>query len=174
MHWRRQPATQLVFLHDLCKQPSTLVFYIALCSYWSDIHFWFAHRLMHPWWHGKKSRTIDPGHFLYKHYHSVHHKSYNPGPWSGLSMHPVEHFFYFTRSLPFFLLPLPHCFFYFINVRAMLGPAAGHTGFGAMGGSYFHYLHHAHLNWNFGTSRVPIHSSLTLSYPNPNYNLAAT
>jgi len=69
-------------------------------------------------------------------------------------MHPVEHLIYFTRSVPFFLLPLPHCFFYFINTRAMLGPAAGHTGFGSMGGSYFHYLHHAHLNWNFGTSRV--------------------
>ena len=27
--------------------------------------------------------------------HSLHHKSYNPGPWSGLSMHPVEHLLYY-------------------------------------------------------------------------------
>jgi hypothetical protein len=27
---------------------------------------------------------------IYKYVHSLHHKSYNPGPWSGLSMHPIE------------------------------------------------------------------------------------
>ena len=32
---------------------------------------------------------------IYKHVHSLHHRSYNPGPWSGLSMHPVEHLFYY-------------------------------------------------------------------------------
>ncbi len=31
-----------------------------------------------------------------RHFHSLHHKSYNPGPWSGLSMHPVEHLLYYT------------------------------------------------------------------------------
>lgn len=31
--------------------------------------------------------------------HSVHHKSYNPGPFSGLAMHPVEHLLYYTCTL---------------------------------------------------------------------------
>lgn len=28
-----------------------------------------------------------------------HHESYNPDPWSGLSMHPVEHLIYFSAAL---------------------------------------------------------------------------
>ena len=47
----------------------------------------------------------DIGAFLYRHVHSFHHKSYNPGPWSSLSMHPVEHCFYF--SLTFIILAMP-------------------------------------------------------------------
>ena len=34
---------------------------------------------------------------------SLHHKSYNPGPWSGLSMHPIEHLMYYSCA---WLLPL--------------------------------------------------------------------
>ena len=29
--------------------------------------------------------------FLYKPMHSLHHRNINVGPWSELSMHPVEH-----------------------------------------------------------------------------------
>jgi sterol desaturase/sphingolipid hydroxylase (fatty acid hydroxylase superfamily) len=36
----------------------------------------------------------DVGRFLYKHVHSLHHKSYNPTAFSGTSMHPVEAFMY--------------------------------------------------------------------------------
>ena len=48
----------------------------------------------------------DPGKLLYKWVHSVHHKSYNPGPWSGLAMHPVEHALYFTRAFVCLFIPL--------------------------------------------------------------------
>ena len=37
-------------------------------------HFWLIHRVMHPW----KTKTVpDVGKFLYRHVHSVHHKSIN-------------------------------------------------------------------------------------------------
>ena len=55
-------------------------------------------------------------------------------------MHPIEHLIYFTRALPFLWCPP---IYLFVNLRAMIGPAPGHHGFGDLGGSYFHYLHHA-------------------------------
>ena len=43
--------------------------------------------------------------------HKLHHKSMNPGPWSGLSMHPIEHFLYYSCAwLPALFMPLhPVC-----------------------------------------------------------------
>ena len=41
-----------------------------------EFHFFMVHKLLH----------YQP---LYRWFHATHHKSYNPGPWSGLSMHPV-------------------------------------------------------------------------------------
>lgn len=53
---------------------------------------------MHPW--GWKLPIIgDFGQFLYSKVHSLHHKSYNTGPWSGLCMHPVEHICYYSVTL---------------------------------------------------------------------------
>ena len=50
---------------------------------WREVHFYAIHRLIH--W--------PP---LYQAVHSLHHRNTNPGPWSGLSMHPVEHLLYFS------------------------------------------------------------------------------
>ncbi len=75
------------------------------------------------------------------------------GPWSGMSMHPVEHLLYFS-------VVIPHMFVYghpihlFFNAQHTgLTPAGGHHGFdGCEGpgptkysGSYFHYLHHRYF-----------------------------
>jgi hypothetical protein len=43
----------------------------------SDAHFWVVHRAMHI-----------PA--VYSVVHRLHHLSRNPGPWSGMSMHPIE------------------------------------------------------------------------------------
>ena len=37
-------------------------------------HFWLIHRMIHPW---KIKGIPDGGKFLYKHVHSLHHKSVN-------------------------------------------------------------------------------------------------
>jgi sterol desaturase/sphingolipid hydroxylase (fatty acid hydroxylase superfamily) len=121
-----------------------------LAAFWSDLHFYFAHRVLHPWGVGG---SLDPGKFLYKHVHSLHHKSYNPGPWSGLAMHPIEHIVYFSRILwPLhFALTVHPVLVLYTNVRAMLGPAPGHHGHKENYGSQMHYLHHAHFDCNYGT-----------------------
>ena len=53
-----------------------------------EVHFYFTHRLTH--WRP-----------LYRSAHYLHHKNVNIGPWSGLSMHPIEHVIYFTSVLIF-------------------------------------------------------------------------
>ena len=92
--------------------------------------------------------------------HSLHHKSDNPGPWSGLAMHPIEHIFYFSRILwPIHFMVTAHThplLVLFTNVRCMLGPAPGHHGHEELYGSRFHYLHHAHYNCNYGDTVVPL------------------
>ena len=114
---------------------------------------------MHPWWHIKNGlRHGDIGAFLYRHVHSLHHKSYNPGPWSGLAMHPVEHTFYFSCALLPLVFKLHPVCLLFNLLHAAVSPMAGHDGInGELGGGGFgHYLHHAHYEVNYGTVKVPL------------------
>ena len=117
---------------------------------WADFHFYFAHRMMHPFF-SASHKGFDPGRLLYKHAHYLHHKSHNPGPWSGMAMHPIEHLLYFSRALLPLLIPIHPVVFLFINTRAMLGPAPGHHGYEDYGGSRFHNMHHATSSCNYGT-----------------------
>ena len=79
--------------------PCWSVFFIAFGCLYQDFNFYWVHRYIHRWgWPEKTFPWCDPGRFLYKWVHSYHHKSFNPGPWSGLAMHPVEHLLYFSRS----------------------------------------------------------------------------
>ena len=74
-------------------------------------------------------------------------------------MHPVELTLYFSCTLlPFFDLFSLHPFhFYFNLVHAELSPIAGHDGHdNPGGGSFFHYLHHAHFECSYGTPMVPL------------------
>ena len=41
----------------------------------------------------------DVGKFLYRHVHSLHHKSYNPTAFSGTSMHVVEATLYYSAGI---------------------------------------------------------------------------
>jgi len=82
--------------------------------------------------------------------HSLHHKSYNPGVWSGFAMHPFEQATYLMRAgLPLFFAHHPIHYLYML-IRAMLSPVTGHHGFSEPGGSLSHYIHHAKFNCNYG------------------------
>ena len=102
----------------------------------------------------------DVGRFLYKHVHSLHHKSYNPTAFSGTSMHPVESALYFSAALiPVALGAAVHpavvlgCI-----VDCAVGAWLGHDGFPwpAGSGDYFHQLHHQYFECNYGAMHVPI------------------
>jgi sterol desaturase/sphingolipid hydroxylase (fatty acid hydroxylase superfamily) len=82
---------------------------------------------MHKW---NTKRIPDVGAWLYRHVHSLHHKSKNPTSWSGISMHPVEGALYYTAAL------IPVCFgacpltFWFCKMDLTVGALIGHDGFG--------------------------------------------
>ena len=129
--WRGSPVYCAVLM-------LVLVFFHA-------IHFYVFHRLLH----------VKP---LYRAVHYLHHQNVNPGPWSGLAMHPAEHLLYFSGALLLWVVPAtPLHVLYFVTLVA-LAPAEGHCGFGRviLGGStfttdnYYHYLHHKFFRVNFG------------------------
>lgn len=133
-----------------------LIYFVAmvlLVHLWRDLHFYVIHRLIH----------VKP---LYAIAHKVHHKNINPGPWSGLAMHPIEHVFYFSCALLYLLFPFHPAFVVVTLVHAGLSPAPGHAGFervkvGKDGksfdvDSYAHYLHHKHFECNYADGILPL------------------
>jgi len=109
-------------------------FFLAV---WGDLHFYFQHRMLH----------VVPS--LYKNVHKVHHKSHNPNPWSGLSMHPVEHFIYFSVLAIHLVVPSPYWIARLFKFGLMLGPVPGHLGAFV---DEHHYLHHTWFSFNYGSS----------------------
>jgi len=117
-------------------------------------HFYSMHRVMHPW---RSSYLPDMGKFLYKHVHSLHHKSHNPTSWSGTSMHPVESFLYYSvciiPALAGFHPLIPLAFI----VDAGLAAWTSHDGFTWPGtGNPFHMLHHSAFDCNYGNEQIPL------------------
>jgi sterol desaturase/sphingolipid hydroxylase (fatty acid hydroxylase superfamily) len=125
--------------------PIWFVAFGLLMSGIHEFHFYWVHRLIHV-----------P--ILYKYIHSVHHQSINASPWSSLSMHPIEHFLYWSGSLIHLVIPShPLLFLYHLNVTGT-GAVVGHIGFDklevgenkAIGThAYAHYLHHKFFRVNY-------------------------
>ncbi len=134
------------------EHPLGFIALFFLVPFIHEVGFYFAHRLLHfP--------------VLYEFAHKLHHRNINPGPWSGLSMHPVEHVIYFATILLFFFIPSHPI--HMINLASRLGvaPAQGHTGFDrlALGDTatmdvsyYAHYLHHKYFEVNYSDGMVPL------------------
>ena len=141
---------------DLCTWDSLL--WIAFNTHFRLPHFYATHRMMHPWrkskntWMGRYAPDI--GQFLYKHVHSVHHKSHNPTAFSGTSMHPVEAATYYSACLLPILCKRHPTIVLACIFDCAIGAWTGHDGFQlpyGMGDD-FHQLHHEHSDCNYGTS----------------------
>ena len=131
--------------------PIWFVLAFILVPIWSSFHFYWVHRLLH--W--------PP---LYKLAHALHHRNVNVGPWSGISMHPVEHVIYFSSLAIHFVVATHPLHFLFHAYFQALGPVASHSGFEGLQirgknrmklGEFFHTLHHRHFICNFGTVEMP-------------------
>jgi sterol desaturase/sphingolipid hydroxylase (fatty acid hydroxylase superfamily) len=125
---------------------------MTLAVFWIEgVHFYVNHRVLH----------LGP---MYRWAHSLHHRNVNTGPWSGISMHPIEHVLYL--SLPFVFIVVPGSPFIatFCLVYLMISPSPSHSGFDRFevgpvsihGGDYFHYLHHRYFECNYGMLLFPL------------------
>lgn len=144
-------------LADLTNRPLLVLWFLLafpLTSQFRGLHFFAVHRGMHPWWKMKNGIADgDVGAFLYRHVHSLHHKSANPGPWSSLSMHPVEHIFYFSCFALAYLVPYHPLHLLMNKYHTDISALGGHDGYGAPGADDVgHYLHHTKFECNYGFS----------------------
>ena len=135
---------------SFASNPAYFVLLLFLIPIIKEVHFYTVHKILHKRWMMQKI-------------HSVHHMNPNPGPWSGLAMHPVEGFFYFSVLLIHLIIPSHPIHFFFTSQLTALSPAGVHTGFeGPMfgrkwpAGDYFHYLHHKHVSCNYGGGTIPM------------------
>ncbi|MDG2340686.1 MAG: sterol desaturase family protein [Paracoccaceae bacterium] len=126
------------------------IFAFALIPVWESFYFYWIHRLLHT-------------NLMYR-FHALHHRNTDVGPWSGLSMHPIEHMFYFGTGLIHFIVPthpvhmICHLMFYAIYAITT------HTGFEGLWiagrkrlqlGMFHHQMHHRYFEVNYGSLDVP-------------------
>ena len=133
---------------------SNQVWYVALfvlIPIWYSLHFYFTHRAEH--WKP-----------IYKLVHALHHRNINIGPWSGSSMHPIEHIFYIASPAIHLIVPSSplHVIYHF--QFTILAGIISHTGYEALLikgkrvielGYFFHQLHHRFFDCNYGTGDMP-------------------
>ena len=141
----RQPVISLV------EQPVYFVLMAYAAMIWNGIHFYIIHRAIH----------FQP---IYRWVHERHHRNINVGPWTGLAMHPVEHFIYFSAFALWWFVPVPLEIIMFTALTVGLVPAMNHTGFEQLIlprgktvylGDWFHQLHHRFFTVNYGNPTSP-------------------
>ena len=131
--------------------PVWFVAVFLLVPIWYSFHFYWGHRLLH--W--------PP---LYRMAHALHHRNINIGPWSGISMHPVEHVIYFSSVLIHWVVASHPVHILFHMQFDVLAAVTSHSGFEGLEvknknrvalGYFFHQLHHRYFECNYGTGEMP-------------------
>ncbi len=144
-------ANHFVPRASFAGNPVWFVLLFPLIALWSSFHFYWIHRLLH--W--------PP---LYKVAHKLHHRNVNVGPWSGISMHPIEHILYFSSLAIHFVVASHPVHFLFHAYFQGAGPAMTHCGFEGLEvngknrlslGTFFHQLHHKFFKCNYGNIEMP-------------------
>ena len=133
------------------SNPIWFVLALILLPIWSAFHFYWVHRLLHV-----------P--FLYKRVHALHHRNVNIGPWSGNSMHPIEHFLYFTTLCIHWVVASHPIHLIFHVIYQSPGASMTHTGYEDLLikdkrrlalGTFYHQLHHRYYECNYGNQEMP-------------------
>lgn len=131
--------------------PTWFVLLFLLTPIWISFHFYWVHRALH--W--------GP---LYRLAHALHHRNVNVGPWSGLSMHPVEHLIFFSSILVHFVVAAHPLHILFHLKHQALTAATSHTGFENLLvqdkkrlalGTFHHQMHHRYFEVNYGNLEMP-------------------
>jgi sterol desaturase/sphingolipid hydroxylase (fatty acid hydroxylase superfamily) len=128
-----------------------LILLIFLVPIWETFYFYLIHRLIH--W--------PP---LYRSVHYLHHRNINVGPWSGLSMHPLEHLIYLGSVMIHFVVPANPLLIIYHLQHFTLSAATTHTGYQGVLiggrlrlrlGTFHHQMHHRFFECNYGGLEIP-------------------
>lgn len=131
--------------------PLWFVVLFLLTPVWISFHFYWIHRALH--WRP-----------LYRLAHALHHRNVNVGPWSGLSMHPVEHLIFFSSVLVHFIVAASPVHILFHMQHQALTAVTSHTGFEDLLlrdrrqlalGTFHHQMHHRYFEVNYGNLEMP-------------------
>ena len=132
------------------SNPIWFVAVFFLIPVWESFYFYWMHRLLHT-------------NALYR-FHALHHRNTDIGPWSGLSMHPIEHGFYFGTALIHFAIASSPLHVIFHLMFYALYAVTTHTGFEGLLfrnkkrvhlGMFHHQIHHRYFECNYGNLDVP-------------------
>ena len=133
------------------SSPVWFVALFLLIPVWESFYFYLIHRALH--W--------PP---LYKHVQSLHHRNINVGPWSGLSMHPVEHVIFLGSVLIHWIVPAHPVHIIYHMQYLTLTAATTHAGYEGLLlkdknrlklGTFHHQMHHRYFECNYGSLEVP-------------------
>ncbi|NPD19652.1 sterol desaturase family protein [Alterinioella nitratireducens] len=139
-------AATITFLTN----PIWFIAIFFLIPVWESFYFYWMHRFLH----------LGP---MYR-FHALHHRNTDIGPWSGLSMHPVEHLFYFGSVLIHFAIASHPVHVIFHLMFYGLLAITTHTGFEGVLfrnrkrlhlGNFHHQIHHRYFECNYGNLDVP-------------------
>jgi sterol desaturase/sphingolipid hydroxylase (fatty acid hydroxylase superfamily) len=126
-------------LRDSALTALSLLVSATLMPLWRAAHFYFSHRFIHI-----------PA--LYRQVHSLHHRNTDIDCFAGLTMHPLEHLYYFAAVMPALFIPVSPFLFLFTGFGLFLSPAASHSGWeDAMQSDIHHFLHHRFLEVNYAS-----------------------
>mgnify|MGYP001159715554 FL=1 len=125
---------------------------VYVLFFWSTLNFYVGHRFLH--WRP-----------MYQSVHSLHHRNVDIGPWSGISMHPIEHLLYFSPFVLWWFIPVHPIIIIVTGLYQALNPTVTHSGFEYLQlgskfkvkiGDWYHQLHHQYFNLNYGNTFLPI------------------
>lgn len=133
------------------ENPIWFVLLFFLTPMWISFHFYWIHRALH--W--------PP---LYKLAHALHHRNTNVGPWSGFSMHPIEHVMFLSSVLIHWFVAAHPIHILFHLQHQVLTASTSHAGFEGIVvkdknalvlGNFHHQMHHRYFECNYGNLEVP-------------------
>lgn len=133
------------------QNPIWFIAIFLLIPVWESFYFYWIHRFLH--W--------PP---LYRLVHSLHHRNVNVGPWSGMSMHPIEHVMYLGSVLIHWAIASHPIHVLYHLQYFCLTAATTHTGFEGIVmrdknrlalGTFHHQMHHRYFECNYGGLEMP-------------------
>lgn len=145
-------ANELIPRVEWQDAPVYLAVMVVAVFFWSTLHFYLNHRLLH--W--------PP---LYHVAHALHHRNVNTGPWTGISMHPLEHLIYFSLFVLWWVVPVHPVVVILTGFYQGISPSVSHSGFDFVelgggvrvsAGDHFHQLHHQNFEVNYGNTPTPL------------------